>query len=327
MIYKYVNVDSKELQSRIPDVSTVSVDLGSNELKNVRTLEMTSFSVPNEMYNVRTGYNTITMLVYETAINPSPSLERYDIVIKPGIYSAGQLVATIKNNITNASPFATVVPVFTFLSANNRVSVGISDSSLTKRMVLYCKGDEFKNSMLHRMGFSHEQVFLSYDFPLAKDDHTNNTHTLIYESSGVFINGVDESVWKSVSTNPLVLSDGDDFSGEHTWFNMYEHVILKSSLVPGNVIDLVKRDEGILAETGDILQIIDTHVPMYNNIQYSTNENHHMRHALPGSTVRLFSLTLADDAGRAFMSNETKAWSCVLKFGIGDNTQPLTVFI
>jgi len=189
---------------------------------------------------------------------------------------------------------------------------------------------DFWNSIAHRLGFSQNQVF-RYDFDYKSADDFYNTgspgqnYMIRLVGSSVIINNMNESGWR-LNKNPLVWKTngvGETLSGSTIGFESYTFLLMKCSLVSHDFESIYRQEDGVvMSRSENILQKIDTNVPLFSYLHWSSGTVQPFVHKLSGKTIQSFSLELTDDTGRPFGIDESKHWNTVLRFEIAEqNTE------
>jgi hypothetical protein len=194
----------------------------------------------------------------------------------------------------------------------------------------------FWNSIAHRLGFSENQVFTSHFDSKAGADYNgtggepvlgpDKLFNLI--STSVVINNMNESGWR-LNSYPLVWRTngaGETLYGSTIGFEAYQHLLMKSSLVTNDFESIYRQSDGVvISKTDNILQKIDTNVPLFSYLHWGSGGNvQPFVHKLSGKTIQSFSLELTDDTSQPFKINESKHWTAVLRFKIAEENNQIT---
>ena len=327
MGFKYLLIDSQTANTRtatVPYTSEVKIRL-DHPIERATSVQMLSFSTPNNMHNVRGHNSKFECMLYN--LSGSSSIERKSYQIPPGLYTITELV-DILNAAATANPFANMTPIFSLLSTNKVAITCSSTGAGIRRFVLFAS--DFWNSISHRLGFSENQVF-TYDFDSKSADDFYNTGSPPGQSnlirlvvSSVIINSMTESGWR-LNNNPLVWKcdgTGETLSGNTIGFESYMHLLMKCSLVSHDVESIFRQSDGVVvSKTDNILQKIDTNVPLFSYLHWGGGTVQPFVHKLSGKTIQSFSLELTDDTGRPFGIDEAKNWNAVLRFEIAEENQ------
>ena len=341
MSYKYLLVDSQIANTRtatVPYTSEVNIRL-DHPIENATAVEMLSFSTPNNMHNVRGHNNRFECMLYNMSLTV-PTIERRAYQIDPGLYTISELVDSL-NAAASASPFGatptspTLTPIFS-LSSTNKVGITCSSTgSGIRRFVLFATN--FWNSIAHRLGFSENQVFTTHFDSQAGVDYSgisvgepvlgqDKLFWLI--GTSVLINSITESGWR-LNSNPLVWKcdgAGETLYGTTIGFEAYQHLLMKSSLVSHDFESIYRQSDGVVvSKTDNILQKIDTNVPLFSYLHWGSGGNvQPFVHKLSGKTIQSFYLELTDDTSQPFDINESKHWTAVLRFKIAEENNQVT---
>jgi len=94
------------------------------------------------------------------------------------------------------------------------------------------------------------------------------------------------------------------------------YILMKCSLVSNDFQSIVKQEDGtILVQSDNVLQKLETTVSTYSYLHWGASGlNQPFIHNLSGKNIQSFSLTLTDDQGNPFLVNESKHWTCVIRF-------------
>ena len=317
---EYVMVDSSQQRNHLGEKgqSKIKVDL-NHAIVNPISVKVASFSVPNEMYNVKSGQNTFSMMLYTLSTN---SYETKTYEIAPGLYKISELVDACNLQMTG-SPFSVLTPQFALL-ASNKVSLTASSTGVqVRRLMLYGPIRKFNNSIFHRLGFNRNQVLLSNN-SLARANYNNTPgvdNLWSYVSSVGYIDGIDETVWRADTSNAIYWKTegvGETHTGMNIGFESYQHLYLKSDLVNGDFQSIHMDDKGLTMTTNEqILQKIDINVSHYNYLHLENTTNV-MQHKLSAKTINSFTIELTDDQGLIFDTHESKAFNVILQFETAD---------
>jgi UDP-N-acetylmuramate-alanine ligase len=114
---KYVMIDSKHQRHHIDERGTTKIQVKLNQpTEHAITVELSSFSTANELYNVKTGENTFSFIVYNLSI-ASPTIKVYTFGVIPGMYTISELVDACNVQISGSD--FTSVTVTKLLLSNN----------------------------------------------------------------------------------------------------------------------------------------------------------------------------------------------------------------
>jgi hypothetical protein len=330
---KYVMIDTKHQRHHTVEKggSTIKVDL-NHHIENAISVEVSSFSTANELFNVKADNNKFTMMIYNMSGTPNFKINTY--TVQPGLYTITELIDVVNAEIDGA-PMGTVsapVSVEFLLLGNNKVQLNTSSASgQFRRLVLYSNSTDFHNSIYHRLGFNIQQVFQSTNIEAKADyDDTipspNQNFTLFKnEGGGIQVSKglygyVFEVSFIADRSNPLIWQT--NLSQSHTSNNIghetYQNLLLKSDLVSGDFQKVYLDNVGVTHTFQEnILEKIDMTVSSFNYIHF---EKHNpMVHQLSGKIIKNFTISLCDDNGKTFDTHESKTFTCILKFITADD--------
>jgi hypothetical protein len=340
MGFKYLLIDSQAAdQTTLTSPYNPRLDIRlDHPIENAISVQLMSFSSPNDNYNVRAGNDRFESMLYN--FSPVvPVIEKSSLQIPVGLYTITQLVDAL-NLASAANPIPNLTPEFR-LTASNKVSITCSSTGTgIRRYVLY--SSNFHNSIVHRLGFSKSQVFtpefdsraqFDFDTPSDGDSMTapGRLFTVGTPSGGaatVLIDGQPENNWHGALGRPLVWKTdgvGETKVGTNVGFEAYQHLLLKSSLVNQDVESIFKQSNGIVLSKSDpILQKIETNVSLFSYLHWNAGLVTPFVHTLSGKIIQSFSLTLTDDANQPFGIDEAKHWSAVLRFETANQNDQVT---
>jgi len=333
MPYKYLLINSQEANQRSatrPYKSSLEIHL-NQPIERAVSMQMMSFSSPNDFFNVRAHNDTFECMLY--SLSGTPALERKTYTLETGLFTIQEIVNSL-NAKAAESPFGTMQPVFN-LSASNKVQITCSSTGTgIRRFVLY--STKFHNSIVHRLGFNEHQVFTRDFSPEAAADWNNTSGGPLlgpdklfnYISGQVFVLNTPEASWKGTIGNALVWKTdgtGETKNGNNIGFENYMHLLMKCSLVSQDFQSVVKQEDGtILVQSDSVLQKIDTTVSTYSYLHWAAGINQPFVHTLSGKNIQSFSLQLTDDQGQPFAVNESKNWTAVIRFETAEENKNAT---
>jgi hypothetical protein len=147
----------------------------NHHIEKAISVEVSSFSTANELFNVKADNNKFTMMIYN--MSGTANFKNQTYTVSPGLYTISELIDVVNAEIAGA-PMGTVsapVSVEFLLLGNNKVQLNTSSASgQFRRLVLYSNSNDFHNSIYHRLGFNTQQVFQSTN-PEAKADFDDTT--------------------------------------------------------------------------------------------------------------------------------------------------------
>ena len=131
MPYKYLMINSEaanQMTATRPYNPTLEINL-NQPIEKAISMQMMSFSCPNDFFNIRAGNNTFDCMLY--TLSGTPSIERKTYTLDTGLFTIQEIVNTL-NAKAAESPFGTMEPVFTLL-ASNKVQITCSSTGVQKR--------------------------------------------------------------------------------------------------------------------------------------------------------------------------------------------------
>jgi hypothetical protein len=301
---------------------TLEINL-NQPIEKATSMQLMSFSTSNDFFNIRAGggRNTFSCMLY-TLPGVNPLIERKTYTLDTGLFTIQEIVNTL-NAKAAESPFNTMTPVFTLLASNKVQITASSTGTQTRRFVLYSDSN-FTNSIVHRLGFNVSQVFTRQFSPEAAFDFRDipgaAPRLITLAADGiVYILSTPEATWSALGGNALIWKTngvGDSKNGNNIGFENYMYVLMKCSLVSNDFQSIVKQQDGtILAQSDNVLQKIETTTSTYSYLHWGASGlNQPFTHNLSGKNIQSFSLTLTDDQGNPFLVNESKHWTCVIRF-------------
>jgi hypothetical protein len=299
---------------------TLEINL-NQPIEKATSMQLMSFSTSNDFFNIRAGNNTFSCMLY--TLSGTPSIERKTYTLDTGLFTIQEIVNTLNAKAAEA-PFGggIMTPVFTLL-ASNKVQITASSTGVQiRRFVLFSDGN-YTNSITHRLGFNVSQVFSRQFSPEAFSDFRDipgrpiQLMTLI--SGQVFILSTPEATWSALGGNALIWKTngvGDSLNGNNIGYENYMYVLMKCSLVSNDFQSIVKQEDGtVLVQSDNVLQKIETTTSTYSYLHWGASGlNQPFVHNLSGKNIQSFSLTLTDDQSKPFLVNESKNWTCVIRF-------------
>jgi hypothetical protein len=327
---KYVMIDSKHQRHHTIEkgASTIKVDL-NHHIENAISVEVSSFSTANELFNVKADNNKFTMMIYNLSGTANFKVNTY--TVSAGLYTIAELIDICNAQIAG-DPMGTgqaPVSVEFLLLGNNKVQLNTSSSSgQFRRLVLYSNSTDFHNGIFHRLGFNTQQVFQSTNTEAIsdyKETSPSQNFSLFIAGSPIQVskgssNFVSEAVFIADKTNPLIWQTNlnQSHTGNNIGHETYQNLLLKSDLVSDDFQKVYLDDKGITHTFQDsILEKIDMTVSSFNYIHFE--KNHPMIHQLSGKIIKNFTISLCDDNGKTFDTHESKTFTCILKFVTADD--------
>jgi hypothetical protein len=299
---------------------TLQINL-NQPIEKATSMQLMSFSTSNDFFNIRAGNNTFSCMLY--TLSGTPSIERRTYTLDTGLFTIQEIVNTLNAKAAEAT-FNTMTPVFTLLASNKVQITASSTGTQTRRFVLF-SASNFTNSIVHRLGFHASQVFTRQFSPEASFDFLDvpgaapRLITLSAADGIVYILSTPEATWSALGGNALLWKTngvGESKNGNNIGFENYVYLLMKCSLVSNDFQSIVKQEDGtILVQSDNVLQKIETTTSTYSYLHWGASGlNQPFTHSLSGKNIQSFSLTLTDDQGNPFLVNESKHWTCVLRF-------------
>ena len=324
---------SKNVRHHDETSSSVTVQL-NNPIQNAHSVEVASFSTSHEFFNVRQHNNSFKMFLYNlnTIANGGVDSVSKEYVIPEGLYTTQELVEAC-NEAMALDPFGIYLTPFFTVLGNNKVQLTASSTGTLKRRLFLFEYDHlFANSIIHRLGFTSNQVALSSNSNAIQGYSTPGSITLSHPL--YFLRYIDDNIvllfdqnntqyteaeWIANETKPLLWKTdgtGQSHSGRSIGFEAYPNLILKSSLIAGSKFQSVHKEQDgkTHVKQDSILQVISVDVPMYSYLHWRGGLERPFTHTLSGKPVQNFTIELCDDQGLPFSTTDTKDWSCVLRF-------------
>jgi hypothetical protein len=297
---------------------TLEINL-NQPIEKATSMQLMSFSTSNDFFNIRAGNNTFSCMLY--TLSGTPSIERKTYTLDTGLFTIQEIVNTL-NGKAAESPFGTMTPVFTLL-ASNKVQITASSTGVQIRRFVLFSASNFTNSIVHRLGFNASQVFSRQFSPEASFDFRDvpgaPPRLMTLAGGVVFILSTPEATWPALGGNALLWKTdgvGQSQNGNNIGFENYMYILMKCSLVSNDFQSIVKQEDGtILVQSDSVLQKIETTTSTYSYLHWGASGlNQPFTHSLSGKNIQSFSLTLTDDQGNPFLVNESKHWTCVIRF-------------
>ena len=349
---EYVLIRS-ENRGHIHADSQIDVHL-SKPIENAVSCKMTSLSIANDFYNVHTGNNKFTILSYSRVKEDPPW--KSTVEIPAGFYSVIAMKDAVLASLQDAfgmgsTPAAgllndNMTEVEFSVSTEGYCQITMKNVSATTnawRCVLFHPSNHtFKTSIVHRLGFSRQQVSAyAYDDLMYLDEtgeysgtEKNRARYLLkpqYKRDVLdtrFRKRDPDHVIYSESNRELSIQEDDSRvpfifwvpwftqkqvrKAHHIGFETDPCLYVRSNLV--NHFQVTNLVDGVSTSQSDsILAKVEIAVNRGSWIQHNAN-NTDIVHALNGSTISEFTVALSDYSGRNFMHNHYKDFSLILEF-------------
>ena len=310
-MYQYVAVDS-HMSMRGATEAKMRVELG-RPIENAMSVQLVSFSVANEFFNVTKGSNYIDIFEYTGTgltrpelLSGSLAIDPMRIVVEPGLYTVEQLVGLLNEWIRENTDIYEDAEFridggtrkVSFYVASQEDSMTPVDEGAEEELpavpvptqgtrflgLWYYQEDSasFQTSIVHRLGFSWEQARGAFE--------------------DTFIGG------SIVAT--------------HSPFETFPFLYLKSDLVTDFQTTPISGD--YFTHNISVVAKIPVEVPSFSWIHYNTPINDGLVHVLDGRPIQSFSLELTDHLDRVFQASHFKDFQAILAFKIQSENQRLT---
>lgn len=316
MGYEYLYIDSKHRKSH--EVKSEMVVNLSSPILHAKSVRCIALSAANEFFNVFEGANTITFIMYK--ISTPPDSKTY--TIPPGLYTIVDLIAKI-NSLILADPVPSTSITLSLL-AGGKVNIQATHAtSQTKRMIIYHPLRGFTKSIIHRLGFSHNQVSKYANSDLITIASTVATYNLPLKSGGSILTEADFeanpifTVWKPTTA----VTSAQNKVGTHIGYEARcSHLFLKSNLIRDFHCTIYDDFSDLsLTTQQNIMQKIDINVNIYSWIHYRSSLTESFVHQLSGQPINHFTIQLCDDEHNVFDESNFKNFSCILMFETHDD--------
>ena len=322
MGFEYVYIDSKDRKYH-ETKSEMLVNL-TQPIHHAKSVRVVSFSAANEFHNVIDGNTSFSVQVHNLNTNQKSAIKNY--VLGAGLYSLTDMITAL-NALFVADPVVEGTSNTTLtltLLASGKVSLQIvgDGTNTDKRAILYYpRNGQFSNSIVHRLGFSREQVF---DDPSLTITKSGAITTVFYTNTKGTSVSIEESLWTGAliwtsSTTNVALNT------KTTAFIAYEsrcpYLFLKSDLVRDfNSTYRDQKTDQVFTKQDNILQKIQNNVNIYSYLHYRSNLTEAFVHELSGAKpITHFTISLTDDLGNLLEGNSFRNFSCVLLFETHEN--------
>lgn len=328
MGFEYVFVDSKDRKYH-ENQSLITVTL-SEPILHPKSVRLSSFSVPNEFYNVIDGNTSFSARVYNVNTNNKSNIKNY--VLGAGLFSLTEMIEGL-NALFLADPIVeggSNTTLTLTLLANGRVSLNIVGDGVNthKRAILYYpRNGQFQNSIAHRLGFGRSQVFDDADLDganlLTGDGSSPPNVTVNYSNSKGVVTSTPESawtgalIWTSSTTNVALNTKTGNFIG---YESRCPHLFLKCDLVKD--FHMTYRDNGtdqVFTKQDNILQKIQNNVNIYSYLHFNSMTEAFVHELSGAKPITHFTLSLTDDHGNLLEENSFRNFTAVLLFETHDN--------
>jgi len=331
---RYVFVDSHDYTTAEGTGETrFDVQL-SDPIVGAHSVRVNSFSMKHELWNVRAPNNWFWFgrLTHDTpaAWGTMPTNIVNDtrkITIRPGHYTLPELVTEINAEITKEW---TVIAPIALIQIQPRVhslkdvlkyklvvteqAAYTSASMQTYLWLAYPAEQDFKNSVLFRLGLGQQQIIRmtnreDYEF------YGTNARVGNYGHMGLLSSPYNETLCFFTDSNHVSMEYNANNAGTET----QPHVFLKSSLATSSTqrSKRIPSTGHVTTVREDILARIPTNGNVLSYIHYTPPYRDYFNVPVnSGTPVTSFSLTLADDNDKVFAVNEHTGFQLMLEFKI-----------
>jgi hypothetical protein len=327
----YVHIDSKDRMHH-ETTSKMLVRL-STPIQKATSVKLVSFSTANELYTVDEGNNVLTINIQNLTSSSelNERIEPLEIVIRipAGIYTTERLITVINSLITDTYPTAADrdhldISFELLTDDSNRVSIVTRPTedqpvNTLQRVTLYYPGigeaPPFGTSVIHRLGFSRQQV-CPHRAPFVIDSFGpgstgNFFDAIIYGSNrGILI---PENDVEYIGLNPQSPNDDTATAINIGWETHPFLYILSDELVKHATRTHSNADGSVATTSTDILQKIPINVNLYNWIHFFGSE-YTFEHQLDGRTIPHFDIAMANFERQTFPNQHFKDFQLTLEF-------------
>ena len=309
---QYVHISSRDrkLHER---TSEMHIQL-SNPIFNATEVKMVSFSTANDIYNVSAGNNAVTFNLYTVAGGlVNDAAYAFQLHVPPGLYTVNDLVDTL-NRATSLQilPLDVTTLVFSISPDTQRVSLTVRSTTDIMATLVYPRVRGFYGSVLHRLGFSREQI--SPTLEAFGNEDGNIIARNINDEFGSLAEAPYE-IWNCASSDLSQTSKQAESVGFENYPMLYMH---SRGLVSDTVQTHMNSDGTTGTSARTILSKIPINVSTYSWVHLTGAEKQFI-HTLGGKTISSFDLFLTDHLHEVFANEHVKPWEGVLEFTFQDD--------
>ena len=314
MGYTYVHINSSDRKPHETS-SKMTIHL-SNPIHKAHTVKVMSFSCANEFYNIIDGNNEIIILIYEIAggvIAVNPTIVA--LAIPPGLYTTDELMNEFEAALADYDEDTRNVNVAFEVLASNKIQLQfVSAQNQPRRVVLFYEqyNPNFYTSVVHRMGFSREQV--AGNWVNFRNTDVNGTYEAVTpDGQWVSEEAAPYLVWKTnVITGQIRVSN-------NVGFESYPFVYLKSDELVKHATRTIQNADGSVATAHtNVLQKIPIDTNIFNWIHYFGSDAI-FEHTLDGRTIQDFDIGLTNHVHGYFPASHFKDFNVELLFETVDD--------
>jgi hypothetical protein len=313
---------------------------------NAHEVSLLSMSVPNDFFNVREGANTIIFTEIDNRTGNGANFNSIPVVIPVGAYTLNKLVEEINKQIEIGtehvgSPFSgriilemtQIVPADGIVVSGTIVHPRVDTVKMVRMSLLKFSGfaasanryyylshptdssgqqnGDYRNSILHRLGFTQAQVpVLEFYYPNIE------SHTIVNQ---IVMDRVYEDQFMAFSMNVSGRANNDSPKfANYAGHESYDNLRINCNLVGKGMQTTVRGFNGN-AETrrNDILAIVPMIAgPGSLNTYNRPNKGHMIQHMQSRAPITSLTISLTDDNGHLFKPYEHSDFVVVLEFTI-----------
>ena len=310
---EYIHIDSRN-RSADEFSSKTQINL-SNPITKAVSVEVSSFSVANELYNVVEGNNTLQIITQDNA-SSAISISKY--TVNSNFYTIDDMLANIQAQIDANGGYlnndANTRLVITHDSITDKVHFTFSGSNRIRACIYYPDNDGFHNSIAHRMGFSRSQIINTNIAPIFSVI-TAKAHAVSTSKESI-----GEQVLENTVTYDFAIvasSTNKTLIANHLGFETYSHLFINSDLVNNFQTNMITNGNNTVNTS--ILEKINISVNRSSWIHYDGLNQGAMSHNLNGRTISSFWVSLNDSQNHEFKPINYKDYCLTLKFTTKDD--------
>jgi hypothetical protein len=321
---EYVHINSTD---RMPHErsSKMHVHL-SSPIQRAVSVKVVNFSIGNEFFNVMEDNNSLSIVIQDltfSAVGDRGVISELSISVPAGIYTTEQLIEAINLQLYETYPDdeqrGYLDIAFELMSdGTNRVQIvaepmASQPAGTTQVVSLYYQpryGRGFSSSILHRLGFSRDQVtpYLGSFIVVGIDPQL--VIGAVNEDVSRMFTGSDMTY---ISLFPYIAGEGVALS-RNIGFETHPFLfILSEELVKHSIRTISNSDGSVATCSTNILQKIPINVNLYNWIHFEGQE-YTFEHELDGRTIQTFDIALADFERQPFPNYHFKDFTLSLEF-------------
>lgn len=332
---RYLHIDSSHYRpptSMLNDVSTLNsgeLDVILNEpIVDAHEVSLLSMTVPNEFFNVREGANK---LIHVEHVVGQTGATFTEIEVPVGAYTIEVLVrklteqlviqtvgsqVSVRVGLNNEEGVDDVKPFLAGIDIVKMWVIGSASNATQNRVAFLAhpgyENPFFRNSILHRLGFTQAQVpVLRYKDNIADirpvlDSLVKNERFMMFNKVGTVVQ----------SDNTVAKNSGPKYAS-FVGHESYDNLRINLDLVGGGMQTTTRTAFGVETRRNDILAI----VPLATNLgslgTYKRPNKGHMNQTIHSRRpVDRLRITLTDDNGIQFKAQEHPDFSIVLEFTV-----------